>query len=186
MGLKYGCLVEDVITGLAIQCRGWRSIYFNPERKGFLGVAPTTLLQSLIQHKRWSEGDFQIFASSHCPFLIGYKKIPLKLQITYCVYLLWAPSCLATLYYVTVPSLCLLRGISLFPEVRDFKFLKSKLSMIVVKLYSKNIIFNHLALIITTDCKLMDPTICICHHTPSCIQPWRICLVWRHIPRLVE
>ena len=143
MGLKYGCVVEDVITGLAIQCRGWRSIYFNPERKGFLGVAPTTLLQSLIQHKRWSEGDFQIFASSHCPFLIGYKKIPLKLQITYCVYLLWAPGCLATLYYVTMPSLCLLRGISLFPEVRDFKILKSKLSMIVVKLSSKNIIILH-------------------------------------------
>ncbi|KAG6661814.1 hypothetical protein CIPAW_03G201000 [Carya illinoinensis] len=55
MGLKYGCPVEDVITGLAIQCRGWRSIYFNPERKGFLGLAPTTLLQTLIQHRRWSE-----------------------------------------------------------------------------------------------------------------------------------
>ncbi|CAL5410300.1 unnamed protein product [Camellia sinensis] len=40
MGLKYGCPVEDVITGLAIQCRGWRSVYFNPERKGFLGVGP--------------------------------------------------------------------------------------------------------------------------------------------------
>jgi cellulose synthase/poly-beta-1,6-N-acetylglucosamine synthase-like glycosyltransferase len=120
MGLKYGCPVEDIITGLAIQCRGWRSIYFNPERKGFLGVAPTTLLQSLVQHKRWAEGDFQIFASRYCPLVMGYKKIPLKLQITYCVYLLWAPNCLATLYYVVVPSLCLLRGISLFPEVQNF------------------------------------------------------------------
>ena len=58
MGLKYGCPMEDVLTGLSIQCRGWKSIYFTPERKVFLGVAPTTLLQSLIPHKRWSEGDF--------------------------------------------------------------------------------------------------------------------------------
>ncbi|XP_030971445.1 cellulose synthase-like protein E6 isoform X3 [Quercus lobata] len=116
IGLKYNCAVEDVLTGLTIQCRGWRSIYFNPERKGFLGVAPTTLLQSLVQHKRWSEGDFYIFASRNCPFVLGYKKIPLKLQLSYCIYLLWAPTSLTTLYYATVPSLCLLRGISLFPQ----------------------------------------------------------------------
>ncbi|XP_062160871.1 cellulose synthase-like protein E6 [Alnus glutinosa] len=119
VGLKYGCAVEDVLTGLAIHCRGWRSIYFNPERKGFLGVAPTTLLQSLVQHKRWSEGDFQILASRHCPLVHGYKKITLKHQLTYCIYLLWAPTCLPTLYYVAVPSLCLLRGISLFPEISN-------------------------------------------------------------------
>ena len=106
-----------------MQCRGWRSIYFNPERKGFLGVAPTTLLQSLVQHKRWSEGDFQILASRNCPFVLGYKKIPLKLQLSYCIYLLWAPTSLTTLYYATVPSLCLLRGISLFPQVMEFYFL---------------------------------------------------------------
>ncbi|KAL3740964.1 hypothetical protein ACJRO7_022133 [Eucalyptus globulus] len=117
MGLKYGCPVEDVLTGFAIHCRGWRSIYFNPERKGFLGVAPTTLLQSLVQHKRWTEGDLQIFLSQYCPLLYGHGKIPLKLQLSYCVYLLWAANCLASLYYVTIPSLCLLRGISLFPKV---------------------------------------------------------------------
>ena len=131
----YGCPLEDVISGLAIQCRGWRSIYFNPERKGFLGVAPTTLLQSLVQHKRWSEGDFHIFASRHCPFVLGYKKIPLKLQLTYCMNLLWAANCLATLYYVIVPSLCLLRGISLFPEVRDFYFLRQNCLLLLLNYF---------------------------------------------------
>ncbi|XP_023917837.1 cellulose synthase-like protein E6 isoform X2 [Quercus suber] len=119
IGLKYDSAVEDVLTGLAIQCRGWRSIYFNPERKGFLGVAHTTLLQSLVQHRRWSDGDFQILASRHCPFVLGYKKIPLKLQLSYCIYPLWAPTSLTTLYYVIVPSLCLLKGISLFPQISE-------------------------------------------------------------------
>ncbi|KAK2632565.1 hypothetical protein EUGRSUZ_L01391 [Eucalyptus grandis] len=117
MGLKYGCPVEDFLTGFAIHFRGWRSIYFNPERKGFLGVAPTALLQSLVQTKRWSEGDFQIFLSQYCPLVCGHGNIPLKLQLSYCVWLLWAPNCLASLYYVTIPSLCLLRGISLFPKI---------------------------------------------------------------------
>ncbi|GJZ77991.1 cellulose synthase-like protein E6 [Tanacetum coccineum] len=67
LGVKYGCPVEDVITGLAIKCRGWRSVHLNPEREGFLGLAPTTLLQTLVQQKRWAEGGFQIFLSKYCP-----------------------------------------------------------------------------------------------------------------------
>ncbi|VVA16406.1 PREDICTED: cellulose synthase [Prunus dulcis] len=49
IGLKYGCPVEDVITGLSIQCHGWRSVYCNPTRQAFLGIAPTTLSQTLVQ-----------------------------------------------------------------------------------------------------------------------------------------
>uniref|UniRef100_A0A2N9FQH4 Glycosyltransferase 2-like domain-containing protein n=1 Tax=Fagus sylvatica TaxID=28930 RepID=A0A2N9FQH4_FAGSY len=52
MGLIYGCPAEDMVTGLTIQCRGWKSLYYNPDRKAFLGVAPTTLEVVLIQHKR--------------------------------------------------------------------------------------------------------------------------------------
>nr|DAD23687.1 TPA_asm: hypothetical protein HUJ06_025150 [Nelumbo nucifera] len=119
MGLKYGCPVEDVITGLSIQCRGWKSVYFSPARKGFLGVAPTTLPQSLVQHKRWSEGDFQILLSKYSPLLFGHGKIKAGLQMGYYIYCLWAPNCLATLYYVAIPSLYLFKGISLFPQISN-------------------------------------------------------------------
>ncbi|KAJ8770304.1 hypothetical protein K2173_013258 [Erythroxylum novogranatense] len=119
MGLKYGCVTEDIMTGLCIQCRGWGSINFIPERKAFLGVAPTTLLQSLVQQKRWAEGDLHIFLSKYCPFFHGRGRIPLKLQLSYCSYLLWALNSLATLYYVSVPSICLLLGISLFPQASN-------------------------------------------------------------------
>ncbi|CAI9292438.1 unnamed protein product [Lactuca saligna] len=123
MGVKYGCPVEDIITGLTIKCRGWRSVHLNPKRKAFLGLAPTTLLQTLIQTKRWAEGDFQIFLSQYCPLVFGHNKIPLKLQISYCCYLLWAANCWATLYYVSVPSYCLLAHISLFPKLSSYWFL---------------------------------------------------------------
>ncbi|GMI79056.1 cellulose synthase like E1 [Hibiscus trionum] len=117
MGLVYGFPVEDVITGLSVQCRGWKSMYLSPEREGFLGVAPITLLQTLVQHKRWTEGHLQVFLSKYCPLLYGHKKIPLKLRLAYSAFNLFAANCLATLYYVVVPCLCLLKGISLFPKI---------------------------------------------------------------------
>ncbi|KAF7140673.1 hypothetical protein RHSIM_Rhsim06G0231000 [Rhododendron simsii] len=123
MGLVYGCLVEDIITGLTIQCRGWKPVYYNPERTAFLGVAPNTLDISLVQHKRWCEGMFHIFLSKYCPFTYGYDKIKLGAQMGYCLYLLWAPNSIALLYYLIIPSICLLHGIPLFPEVSSLWFL---------------------------------------------------------------
>ncbi|KAG8658390.1 hypothetical protein MANES_03G142500v8 [Manihot esculenta] len=123
MGLKYGCPVEDVITGLSIQCKGWKSAFFNPEREAFLGVTGTTLPQIIVQHKRWSEGDFQILLSKYSPLWYGFGKISIGLQLGYCSYCLWAPNCLATLYYTIIPSLYLLKGTSLFPQVSSPWFL---------------------------------------------------------------
>ncbi|XP_026392934.1 cellulose synthase-like protein E1 isoform X2 [Papaver somniferum] len=136
MGLKYGCPVEDVLTGLTIQCRGWKSVYLNPERQGFLGVAPNTLGDTLVQHKRWSEGDFQIFLSKYNPFLYGHKKISLGLQMGYCVYCLWAPNSLPTLYYLVIPPLCLLKGIPLFPKITSPWFLPFAYLIISTYTYS--------------------------------------------------
>lgn len=123
MGLKYGCPVEDVITGLAIQCRGWKSVYFNPTKKSFLGIAPSTLVESLVQQKRWSEGDLQILLSKYSPLCLGRGNISLALQMGYCCYCLWAPNCLATLYYSIIPSLYLLAAIPLFPQISSPWFL---------------------------------------------------------------
>ncbi|KAM3743949.1 hypothetical protein ACB098_06G015000 [Castanea mollissima] len=117
MGLLYGCPVEDVITGLSIQCRGWKSVYFNPSKKAFLGIAPSTLPDALVQQKRWSEGGLQILFSRYSPAWYAQRKISLALQMGYCAYCLWAPNCLATLYYTVIPSLYLLKGISLFPQI---------------------------------------------------------------------
>ncbi|XP_070027838.1 cellulose synthase-like protein E6 isoform X3 [Nicotiana sylvestris] len=136
VGLKYGCAVEDVITGLSIQCRGWKSVYFNPKRKGFLGLAPTTLLETLVQHKRWAEGNFQIFLSKYCPFIYGKGKIPLKLQISYCSFLLCAANWMPTLYYTIVPSFCLLHGISLFPKLSTLWMLPYVYAAIATTTYS--------------------------------------------------
>ncbi|XP_048129493.1 cellulose synthase-like protein E1 [Rhodamnia argentea] len=66
---------------------------------------------------RWSEGDFQILLSRYSPAWHRVGKIGPGLMMGYLPYCLWAPNCLPTLYYTIIPSLCLLKGISLFPEV---------------------------------------------------------------------
>ncbi|XP_073124446.1 cellulose synthase-like protein E6 [Henckelia pumila] len=122
MGLVYGCPVEDIVTGLTIQCRGWKPVYYNPIKSAFLGVAPITLDIALVQFKRWAEGMFQIFFSKYCPFVYGRGRISLGAQMGYCIYLLWAPVSLPTLGYVIIPALCLLHEMPLFPEVSSFWF----------------------------------------------------------------
>lgn len=136
MGLIYGCPVEDIVTGLAIQCRGWKSVYYNPERPSFLGVAPNTLEIALVQQKRWSEGMFQIFFSKYCPFIYGHGKIHFGAQMGYCLYLLWAPVSFPTLYYAIVPPLCLLHGIPLFPKVSTLWFLAFAYVFVAKNAYS--------------------------------------------------
>jgi len=117
MGLLYGCVVEDVITGLSILCKGWKSVYYNPTRKAFLGLCPTTLPESLVQHKRWSEGHFQIVLSKFSPIWYSFGLISPGLQMSYCYYNMWALNSFPTLYYSIIPSLFLLKGIPLFPQV---------------------------------------------------------------------
>ncbi|KAK3123432.1 hypothetical protein QOZ80_8AG0630840 [Eleusine coracana subsp. coracana] len=119
IGIIYDCPVEDVITGLAIHCRGWESVNINPSRPAFIGVGPTTLTQTILQHKRFSEGNFSIFLSKYCPFLFGHGQISLLHQMGYSIYGLWAPNSLPTLFYVTIPSLCLVKGTPLFPEMTN-------------------------------------------------------------------
>ncbi|KAI3673885.1 hypothetical protein L6452_40015 [Arctium lappa] len=123
IGLKYGCPVEDVITGLSIHCRGWKSVFYNPKREAFLGVAATTVDQILVQHKRWSEGDLLILLSKYSPAWYGIGRADPGLLMGYMIYCLWSPSSLPTLYYTIVPSLCLVNGVSLFPLVSSVWFI---------------------------------------------------------------
>lgn len=118
MGLVYGYPVEDIVTGLSIQCKGWKPVYYHPSKPAFQGAAPVNLDICIIQFKRWSEGMFQVFLSKYCPFICGRGKIKFGGQMGYCIYLLWPMLSLPTLCYVILPSLSLLNDVPLFPEVR--------------------------------------------------------------------
>lgn len=113
----YGCAVEDVLTGFVIQCRGWKSIYYTPRRKAFLGDAPVNMNDTLIQIKRWSAGFLEFFFSKFCPYVYGIQRTSTAQCMCYGVFCLWAPSSLYILCYGLLPALAMLNGLSLFPKV---------------------------------------------------------------------
>ncbi|PIA25318.1 hypothetical protein AQUCO_11800010v1 [Aquilegia coerulea] len=117
MGLMYGCAVEDVFTGLVLQSRGWQSVFYAPERKAYLGLAPVNTNDTLIQHKRWSTGLLEIFLSEYCPWTVG--KLKLGQIMCYSFYTLWSLWCLPMLTYAFVLPLAMVNGIPLFPKVSD-------------------------------------------------------------------
>ncbi|XP_019193726.1 PREDICTED: cellulose synthase-like protein E1 [Ipomoea nil] len=123
IGLKYGCPIEDVLTGIAILCKGWKSVYFSPARRAYLGMATTTLDQTLVQRKRWSEGYLQVLFSKYSPVWYGLGKLSTGHIMGILTYCLWSPNCLAVLYYSIIPSLYLLKGVPLFPQVSSMWFL---------------------------------------------------------------
>ncbi|XP_027941442.1 cellulose synthase-like protein E1 [Vigna unguiculata] len=117
IGQVYGCLVEDVITGFRIHSQGWKSVCYNPQKKCFLGVAPTNLLHTLVQQKRWAQGDLQILLSEFRPTWYGDGKINLSLLLGYEYTMCFSTISLPILYYSIIPSLYLLKGIPLFPKM---------------------------------------------------------------------
>ncbi|KAH9290263.1 hypothetical protein KI387_034380 [Taxus chinensis] len=123
VGMLYGCAVEDVLTGFNIQCRGWKSVYCIPKRNAFQGHAPSNLNDTLIQHKRWSAGLFEIFVSKFCPFVYGIHRVSIVQRMCYGFYCFWAPSSLHILCYGLVPALSTLSGTSLFPQISSAWFL---------------------------------------------------------------
>ena len=109
--------MEDVITGLQIKSQGWKSVYYNPSISAFSGIAPTNLLRTLVQMKRWGEGQLQLLLSEFRPKCYGDKKINLGLLLGYWHYNFFAVTSLSVLYYSIIPSLYLLKGVSFFPKV---------------------------------------------------------------------
>ncbi|XP_020594803.1 cellulose synthase-like protein E1, partial [Phalaenopsis equestris] len=61
--------------------------------------------------------------SKYCPFLYGFGRTKLGLQMGYSIYCLWAINSIPVLIYVIIPAICLHNEIFLFPNVFSFWFI---------------------------------------------------------------
>ncbi|KAL4651336.1 hypothetical protein ACB092_01G152400 [Castanea dentata] len=86
MGFKYGSLVEDFYTGFWQKCDGWRSIFCNPKRPAFLGDAPISLIDGLIQCQRWAIGGIQVGFSKYSPITFGTRSMGLIMGLIHIMY----------------------------------------------------------------------------------------------------
>ncbi|PQM39755.1 cellulose synthase-like protein G2 isoform X2 [Prunus yedoensis var. nudiflora] len=121
VGFMYGSVVEDYFTGFRLHCKGWISVYCNPPRPQFLGSGTTNLDDFLVQGTRWTSGLVDVAISKFCPLIYG----PLK-TYTFVQSMCYAELALFPIFYflplwcfATIPQLCLLNGIPLYPEIKS-------------------------------------------------------------------
>lgn len=120
VGFMYQSVVEDYFTGYRrFFARGWTSAYCYPARPSFLGTMPTNLNDVLVQNKRWMSGMLAVVLSRHCPLAcrdLLAVSVPQAMAVAYFGFL--ALSAFPVLCYATLPQLCFLRGVPLFPDAR--------------------------------------------------------------------
>lgn len=117
VGFSYGSVVEYYLTGFMLNCNGWTSVFCEPSRPQFLGSATTNLNGVLIQGPRWYSGLFENGINRFCPLTYGLSKMPL-LQSLCLAWLTYFPLyCFPLWCFATIPQLCLLNGIPLYPKV---------------------------------------------------------------------
>ncbi|XP_016647665.1 PREDICTED: cellulose synthase-like protein G2 isoform X2 [Prunus mume] len=125
VGFMYGSVVEDYFTGFRLHCKGWISVYCNSPRPQFLGSGTTNLNDFLVQGTRWASGLVDVAISKFCPLIFGPSK-----TYTFVQSMCYAELALFPILYflplwcfATIPQLCLLNGIPLYPEVSNSYFI---------------------------------------------------------------
>lgn len=118
VGWQYGSATEDILTGLLIHARGWRSVPCTPDRRAFLGCAPRAGPISMTQQKRWATGLLEILISDRNPII---ATLTARLQFRQCLaYLwifIWGLRSIPELCYAVLPAYCIISNSSFQPKV---------------------------------------------------------------------
>ncbi|KAJ6890504.1 cellulose synthase-like protein [Populus alba x Populus x berolinensis] len=115
--------VEDYFTGFILHCKGKTSVFWNPSKPAFLGSSTTNLNDLLVQGTRWNSGLVEVTLSKFCPFIYGLSRMPLLQTMCY-GYLALQPLYFLPLWCLaTLPQLCLLNGIPIYPQVSSSWFM---------------------------------------------------------------
>lgn len=117
VGFLYDSVVEDYLTGFILHCNGWTSVFCEPSRPQFLGTNTTNLNDVLIQGTRWYCGLFENGISKFCPLIYGPLRMSLLQSLCFAELTYFPLYCLPLWCFATIPQLCLLHGIPLYPEV---------------------------------------------------------------------
>ncbi|XP_044466004.1 cellulose synthase-like protein B4 [Mangifera indica] len=119
-GWRYGSTVEDILTGLTIHEKGWRTGYCSPDPPAFLGCAAPGGPAVMVQQKRWATGLLEIFFSKHNPIIGTLKgKLQFRQCLAYLWVLLWGFRSIFELCYATLPAYCILTNSNFLPKVQE-------------------------------------------------------------------
>lgn len=119
VGWIYGSITEDILTGLKLHSRGWRTIYCMPKRSAFRGSVPINLSDRLNQAHRWALGSMEIFFSRYNPIWYACKEGNLKIieRFAYINTTIYPFTSVFLLVYCLLPAICLLTDKFIMSEV---------------------------------------------------------------------
>ncbi|XP_075489145.1 quillaic acid 3-O-glycosyltransferase CSL1-like [Primulina tabacum] len=117
IGYSYECLLESTFTGYLMHCKGWKSVYLYPNRPCFLGCTTIDMKDALIQLMKWASGLVQVGLSRFSPLTYGTSRMSILQSMCYAYFALSHFFSVACLLYGTVPQLCFLAGVPLYPKV---------------------------------------------------------------------
>ncbi|KAM0072862.1 putative cellulose synthase (UDP-forming) [Helianthus debilis subsp. tardiflorus] len=125
VGWLYGSTSEDVLTGINIHGKGWKSVICSPEPLPFLGCAPSTFPSSLIQQKRWANGLTEILLlSDKNPLLLTMKgNLWFRQALAYYWVCLWGVRSIPEICYAFLPTYCIITGTRFLPKLSEMAFI---------------------------------------------------------------
>ncbi|XP_022140754.1 cellulose synthase-like protein H1 [Momordica charantia] len=120
VGWQYGSLLEDALTGMEIQKKGWKSAYLTPNPPAFLGCAPSGGPIPLNHQKRAMTGLLEIFFSKKCPiFTALFDKLRFRQCMVYVWMSIWGIRSIPEISYATLPAFCLIANSHFLPKVQE-------------------------------------------------------------------
>ena len=120
VGYSYSSLLESTSTGYLLHCRGWKSVYLYPNRPCFLGCATIDMHDGLVQIMKWASGLTQVAFSRFSPLMYAVSRMSLIQSMCY-GFIMFSPLySIPNWLYGTIPQMCLLSGIQLYPKVNSW------------------------------------------------------------------
>ncbi|XP_030544378.1 cellulose synthase-like protein H1 isoform X3 [Rhodamnia argentea] len=136
IGWMYGSATEDILTGLTIQSKGWRSLYCSPNPPAFLGCAPSGGPASMTQQKRWATGLLEVLASNKSP-IYGtlFGQLHFRQCLGYLWLLTWALRSIPEFLYALLPAYCIMTNSHFLPKGQEPAILIPAAIFIIYNLY---------------------------------------------------
>ncbi|GBG64539.1 hypothetical protein CBR_g45235 [Chara braunii] len=120
VGWMYGSVTEDIVTGLSMHVKGWRSVYAMPSAAAFKGSAPINLTDRLGQVLRWATGSVEIFFSRHNPMWCYWgRHLQFVERVAYINTAVYPFTSVALIVYCLIPAICLFTDKFIVGEIDD-------------------------------------------------------------------
>ncbi|KAI4363786.1 hypothetical protein MLD38_019957 [Melastoma candidum] len=120
IGWMYGSTSEDILTGINIHRKGWRSVYCTPDPPAFMGCAPNGGPAAMTQMKRWVTGHLEILVSRKSPvYATLFGKLQFRLCLAYVWVLVWALRSIPEITYALLPAYCIITNSHFLPKVNE-------------------------------------------------------------------